>query len=497
MSAHLTPLDATFLELEQADDSAHMHIGGIMVFEESEGADGPPSREEFCEYLASRLGDLPRYRQRLSQPHTGGLSWPLWEEDPDFDLSRHVARAALPAPGGERELQEWVSGFFSVRLDRRRPLWEMVILEGLAGERWALATKTHHCMVDGVGSVDVGHLLLDTAPHARTGAAGAPRARITGPRRPAAGEAAQDGGGAPGALSRLARAADGLIPGETISQAARLGAHGVLHPREALHSASSALEMIVRDELRAAPHTSLNDPIGPHRRFEVVRVPLADLRAIKNGLGGTINDVVLAITAGGLRALLQSRQEELPLRGMRAMVPMNVRLASEHLALGNKVSSLFIELPVLEGDAVIRYLETVARSEALKSDGRQAVGTSAVIELAGLAPPVIHATVAQALYARRLFNLTITNVPGPQQTLYCFDSPLREIHPLVPLAADHAVGVAVLSYDGGAFFGVVADPDAVPDLDVMLEAMERGVAELREAAAEKQVRPPAGSRAGR
>ena len=481
MGEHLTPLDATFLELEQADESAHMHIGAIMVFDPP--ADGSlPTHEDFCRSLADRLELLPRYSQRLSSPHTGGLSWPEWIPDPSFSVKRHVTRAALPGPGGEDELQAWASGFYSQRLDRHRPLWEMVIVEGLQGGRWALATKTHHCMVDGVGAVDVGHLLLDTTPEIpelRT--AGPPR--ITGPGRA---EAARGEGASRdqrGALGRLAHAWEGLVPSETIAHAAQMGAHGVMHPREALRSARSAVEMIMREELRAAPRTSFNEPIGTLRRFEVVRVPLQDMRAVKNALGGTINDVALTITASGLRALLSARNEPLPERGLRAMVPMNVRLASEHLALGNKVSSMFIELPVLEADTVRRYAQTVANSRALKADGRQAQGTTAVIELAGLAPPLIHATVAQALYAKRLFNLTITNVPGPQQTLYSFASPLREIHPLVPLAAEHAVGVAVLSYDGNVFFGVVADPDAVPDLDVMLTAMAESAACLCEAAA--------------
>ena len=260
-----------------------------------------------------------------------------------------------------------------------------------------------------------------------------------------------------------------------------MGVHGALHPRDALFSARSALEVIVREELRGAPHTSLNGPIGTLRSFDVVRVPLADLKEIKNALGGTINDVALAITASGLRALLESRDEVLPV-GLRAMVPMNLRVASEHLALGNRVSSLFVELPVAEADLMRRYRETVARSASLKSDGQQAVGTTAMIEIAGLAPPVIHATLARALYATRLFNLTITNVPGPQQTLYAFGAPLREIHPLVPLAAEHAVGVAVLSYDGNVFFGVAADRDTVPDLDVLVSAMERSLEELLSAA---------------
>jgi diacylglycerol O-acyltransferase len=477
MSEHLTALDGTFLELEEADESAHMHIGLVMVFDPQPDG-GPPSREELCRHLASRLRQLPRYRQRLSEPHTGGLSWPEWEDDPAFDLGKHVARAALPRPGGHEEMMEWASGFFSQRLDRHRPLWEMAIVEGLADGRWALATKTHHCMVDGVGAIDIGHLLLDTTPDAVSTPNATPDA-VTGAPPPLSA----------GPLARLARAWAGLLPAETMLHAAQMGAHGALHPREALHSARSALDIIVREELRAAPRTSLNGPIGTRRRFEVVCLPLADLKEIKNSLGGTINDVVLALTASGLRALLVSRGEALPAGGLRAMVPMNVRAASEHLALGNRISSLFVELPVAQADPVRRYRETVALSQALKSDGGQADGTTAVIELAGLAPPVIHATIGQALYATRLFNVTVTNVPGPQQTLYAFGTALREVYPLVPLAAEHSVGVAAASYDGSVFFGVVADRDTVGDLDVLLSTLGASVEELRSAARAEQVVP--------
>jgi WS/DGAT/MGAT family acyltransferase len=487
MSEHLTPLDATFLELEQADESAHMHIGGIMVFDPLPSG-GLPSLEELCRHLADRLGQLPRYGQRLSEPHTGGLSWPEWEDDPAFDIGRHVARAALPPPGGYEELAEWSSGFFSQRLDRHRPLWEMALVEGLADGRWALAHKTHHSMVDGIGSVDVGHLILDatadgapTAPSSPSSASGpsgggAPSS-LGANRQPSGGHPT-----APGPLASLAHAWAGLLPVDTIVHAAQMGARGALHPREALRSARSAIDLIVHEELHAAPRTSLNRPIGTRRRFDVVRVPLADLKEIKSSLGGTINDVVLTVTASGLRALLQSRGEALPAEGLRAMVPMNVRVASEHLALGNRISSLYVDLPVAEADPVRRYRETVTRSGSLKSDGQQAAGTTAVIELAGLAPPVIHATLARALYATRLFNVTITNVPGPQQTLYAFGAPLREIHPLVPLAAERTVGVAALSYDGSVFFGVVADRDTVPDLKVLLSALGASVEELMSAA---------------
>ncbi len=483
MSEHLSALDATFLELEQADESAHMHIGTIMVFDPRPDG-GSHSREELCQHLVSRLAELPRSRQRLSQPHTGGLSWPEWEEDPAFDIGRHVARAALPAPGGDEELGEWASGFFSVRLDRHRPLWEMALVEGLADGRWALATKTHHCMVDGVGSVDVGHLLLDVTPDAAPAAPSSPSAAsgASGGHAPSSLDvhrptsAAQPS--ASGSLASLARAWAGLLPVETILHAAQMGAHGVLHPREALRSARAALSIIVHEELRAAPHTSLNGPIGTRRRFDVVRVPLADLKEIKSSLGGTVNDVVLTATTSGLRALLESRGEALPAGGLRAMVPMNLRAASEHLALGNRISSLYVELPVAEADPVRRYHETVARAKSLKSDGQQAAGATAMIEITALAPPVIHATIAQALYATRLFNVTVTNVPGPQQTLYAFGAPMREVYPLVPLAAEHAVGVAAASYDGNVFFGVVADRDTVPDLEVLLSAVGASIGEL-------------------
>src|ERR1019366_3949114 len=274
MSEHLTALDATFLELEQADESAHMHIGGVLVFDPLPDG-GAPSPEELCQHLAGRLGQLPRYRQRLSEPHTGGLSWPEWEDDPAFDIGRHLTRAALPAPGGYEELQEWASGFFSQRLDRHRPLWEMAMVEGLADGRWALAHKTHHCMVDGVGSVDVGRERREWRPAPSSFDANRPMS-IAQPT-------------APGPLASLAHAWAGLLPVDTIVHTAQMGAHGMLRPREALRSARAALAVIVSEELHAAPRTSLNVPIGTRRRFDVVRVPLADLKEIKSSLGGTLN----------------------------------------------------------------------------------------------------------------------------------------------------------------------------------------------------------------
>ena len=352
--------------------------------------------------------------------------------------------------------------FFSHRLDRTRPLWEMVLVDGLDEGRWALATKTHHCLVDGVGSVNVTDLLLDAEPKPkRRGGTEAPPVH------------SQAGGGlasrVPDAVAELAR---------TGARAASGGAHLALHPRETLERSRAMAELIVRDELISAPHTSLNEPIGSTRRFEIVRASLPELKAIGHALGGTFNDVVLAACTTGLRNLLLSRGEEPPAAGLRAMVPMNVREASEQLALGNRVSSLFVELPVAEPGPRERLDMIVERTRKLKS-GRAALGADTLLDLTSLAPPVLHATLASSMYATRLFNVTITNVPGSKTPLYAYGSQLREVHPLVPLAASHAVGIAIVTYNEGVVLGLAADRDSTSDLHVLKEGIEEGFAELR------------------
>ena len=474
MSDHLTPLDATFLELEQVDEAAHMHIGGALVFDPR--ADGSiPTLGEVCRHLDSRLGHLPRYRHRLSEPRTGGLRWPSWEDDERFHLASHVRHATLPRPGGESELCEWLGDYWSHRLDRHRPLWEVVLVDGLADGRWALVTKTHHALVDGVGSVDAGYLMLDDSP-------AAPDEPDTHAPLAAQGPARRDDASR-GKRSQLADALRWMP--EHALRAARGGAEIALHPRKALEMlerSRAAAEEMLRDEVRRAPPCSLNCDMGGTRSFAVVRVPLTDLKNTKSKLGGTVNDVALAAVTGGLRSLLLSRGEELPAAGLRAMVPMNVRDASEKLALGNKVSSLFVNLPVAKVTPAGRYRAVTEEAEQLKG-GNQAVGTSTIISLAGLAPPAVHAGIARTLYATRLFNVTVTNVPGPQVTLYALGARLREILPLVPLAAEHAVGVAIFSYDGNVVFGINAATDAVPDLAVLRDGIADELESLRELAA--------------
>ena len=481
MSDHLTPLDATFLELEQLDEGATMHIGGVMVFDPPDSG-GAPSVEEVRDDLAGRLAALERYTQRLSAERTGGLSWPRWERDPRFDVANHIQHVALPHPGSDEELCAWAGDFFSHRLDRTRPLWEMALIEGLEEGRWALAHKTHHSLIDGVGSVGVARLLLDGADGAAPAAAAQPL----------------DGNGLERSwYERLPRPSDTLADlARTGAHAAEAGLHAALHPRETFERTLSLAELIVRDELIPAPHTSLNGPIGANRRFAIVRADLGELKAIGHALGGSVNDVVLAACTAGLRELLLSRDEALPQDGLRAMVPMNVRKASEQLDLGNKVTSLFVELPVAEPDSEARLRKIAARTHELKSSGA-ATGASAMIDLAGFAPPILHAMIARSLYATRLFNVTITNVPGPQFPLFGLRCRLREIHPLVPLAADHSVGIAIFSYDGGVVFGLSADRDSTPDLDALRAGIEQDLRDLRSLGATQSPPGPNGTRRAR
>ncbi len=458
----LTALDATFLELEQADDSALMHIGATLVFGPLPGG-GTPAIGELRAHLEQRLDLLPRYRQKLDAPRTGGLAWPSWERDQRFEIAAHVRHATLPAPGEERELLSWVSDYYSHRLDRNRPLWEMVLLDGLANGRWALVTKTHHCLVDGVGSVAVGDLMFDAEPVAHKQSASHP-ARIAAVEATGHGWLPQ-----PPAPVRL-------VAGTSLA-AARAGAHALMHPREALERSREVIDLLVREELIAAPRSSINVPIGATRRVATARVELGELQAIRSALGGKINDIVLCAATGALRELLQARGEECPRRGLRAQVPVNIRRATDDGELGNKVSSLFIELPVAEPDPLRRYELVRDAAEKRKASG-QALGANTVLGLTELAPPVLHASLARLLYAKRLFNITITNVPGAPQRRYAFGAPMLDVVPIVPLAAEHALGITAVSYAGQLMFGLCADRAAVPDLNVLKDGIVNTLREL-------------------
>ncbi|MGE5281719.1 MAG: WS/DGAT/MGAT family O-acyltransferase [Chloroflexota bacterium] len=458
MADHLTPLDAAFLELEEGDAAAHMHVGWAMLCDPCPQG-GAPSLADVQALLDERLELLPNFLCRLSSPRVGRLDWPTWERDEELDLANHIRHATLPAPGGEAELHEWIGDFYSHRLDRAHPLWEMILLDGLEGDRWALVAKVHHCLIDGISGASVTTVVLDAEPEPEPGSKGV---------LAAAGLAGNGSGEEhPGTLGRLAAGA-------------RAGVDAALHPRKLrplLDRSRALADLLIRDELHGAPQTSLNVEISGVRRFDATAAPLADLKQIKRQLGGTVNDVVLAATAGGLRRLFAQRGEEVE-DCVRAMVPVSLRQAGESLALGNRVSSLFVELPVAEPDPLLRYHRIAAASEDLKRAG-QAGGAEALMELAGAAPPLIHGVAARIAFAPRLFNLTVTNVPGPPLTLYALGAPVRRVLPLVPIFSGHAVGVAAVSYDGQVSFGLNADRGRVPDLAELRSGIEDSLDELR------------------
>jgi diacylglycerol O-acyltransferase len=458
MGQRLSMLDTMFLDLEQHDDSAHMHIGAALIFDALPRG-GTPDAEAVRDHVRERLGGLPRYAQRLSAPHAGPLTWLTWEPVDGFDLATHVHHATLPPPGGDAELREWLADFWSHRLDRHAPLWEMTLLDGLDGGRWALATKTHHCLVDGVGSWDIGYALLDLAPDAP------PPAAIAAASAPERQGDSGDGG------------AFWLTPG-LVARGARAGFGVARHPREALDRVRSAVDLLVREEIIAAPESSLNGELGGTRLFEVVRFALDDVKAVKRERGGTLNDVVLALCAGGLRQLLLSRGDALPEKGIRAQIPVNLRAQDREHALGNELTSLFVELPVAEPDPIVRYDTVVERAEAFKAS-TQGTGGKAIVDLADVSPPIVGDLLARPMFGGpRVFNLTITNVPGPQERLYAMGAPMVELLPLVPLFGGHAVGIAVISYAGQMVFGLNADRLAAPDVAVLAEGIERSFAEL-------------------
>lgn len=463
MGEQLSMLDTMFLELEQFDESAHMHIGAALVFDPLPDG-GTPEIAALREHVGERIEMLPRFTQQLSASQAGSLTWLTWEPAEGFDLDSHLHRATLPAPGGEAELYEWLGDFWSHRLDRYRPLWEMTLIDGLEGGRWALATKTHHCLVDGVGSVDIGNALLDTSPDGR-------------PERSKPPHGGED--------SRAAQEQQGhgrfwLSPG-LVMRGARAGIGAALHPRESFDRVRAATELIVREEVIGAPSSSLNGPMSGTRLFATVRLDLDDVKEMKTRLGGTVNDVVLAICAGGLRHLLLSRGDELPERSLRAQVPVNIRREDKEHSLGNELTSLFVELPVDEADPLTRYRRVVERAEQLKA-GSQRAGGKTIVDVADLGPPLAGALLARSMFGgTRMFNLTITNVPASRERLYALGAPLVDVLPLVPLFAGHTIGIAVVSYSGQMVFGLNADRVGASDVGVLAEGIERSFAELREA----------------
>ena len=451
----LSATDASFLHEER--ESSHMHVGAIALFE------GPaPAREEFTEHLQSRLHLVPRYRQKLSFPRFE-MGRPFWIDDPRFNIDYHVRQTALPAPGSLDQLRQLAGRIFSQRLDRSKPLWEIWLVQGLEGDRVALISKTHHALVDGVSGVDIATVLFDLAPVPGE----IPPEEEPWAPAPEPSDAELVAEGIKGIVRTPARLAGGAVsalssPGSTLGGA-----------REALEGVGE----VAWAGLNPAPDVPLNVPIGPHRRVVWVQSELADLKAVKNGLGGTVNDVFLAVVAGGLGKWLRSRgirTEGLELRGL---VPVSIRSDDEHGALGNRIAAMRGPLPVYAEDPVERLKIVREAMQGIK-ESKQALGAEVIAGFNDFAPPTLLAMASRLNFSTRLFNLIVTNVPGPQFPLYMMGREMIEIVPVAFLPENHALAIAAMSYNGKLDFGLLGDYDAMPDLEDLGESLAESLAEL-------------------
>ena len=452
----LSGLDASFLHLERGP--AHMHVASTTLFEGP-----PPDYVEFRDHLASRLHLVPRFRQKLRfVPYAQGR--PLWVDDPQFNIDYHVRHTALPEPGGEAELLDLAARVFSQRLDRSKPLWEMWLVDGLEGGRFAIVGKSHHCLVDGVSGVDLSTVLYDASPEPSP-----------------AGE--QEQWAAAPEPSDAELLADAWVERVTTPAEIVRGARRVFRgPRRAARATVDALEAagaLARSGL-GAPSSPLNVEIGPYRRFATVSADLGEVKQVKNAVGGTVNDVVLAVVAGALGRYLRGRGHSTH-DDLRAMVPISVRGDDEHGSLGNRVSSFLAPLPV----GITDPLERLARVSETMGDlkqSKQAVGATLMTELTDFAPPTIAGQAARLQPRQRFFNLVVTNIPGPQFPLYLLGRRVEAVFPMVPLARRQALCFGILSYDGQLNFGLVGDFDAMPDLGSLAGDLEATLAETYAAA---------------
>jgi diacylglycerol O-acyltransferase len=431
-----------------------MHVGGVASFEGP-----PPNPEDVLGMVRARLHMVPRFRQKLALV-PWGLGRPVWVDDAHFNLEYHVRHTALPRPGDDAQLKRLVARIMSQQLDRSKPLWEIWLAEGLAHDGFALISKTHHCLIDGISGADIMSVLLDTGLD--------PPAIEAQPWHPAP-EPSQEELIVDALAERLTSPAEVI---RTI-QTAAMDRHNVVN--RVLESAK-ALGAFIGNSF-AAPPSSLNQPVGPHRRFETVLVELDSFKRIKNSFGGTVNDVVLAVVAGGLRSLLEARREPVDGVQFRAMVPVSVRADQERGALGNRIAALWATLPVAEPDPVARLREVQRVMEDVKASD-QAVGAQVLTTLSEYAPPTILAQAARLIARQRAFNLVVTNVPGPQFPLYCLGREMKEVYPVLPLSENTTLGVALFSYNGSVGFGLLGDYDSAPDIGVLAEGIEKSLAEL-------------------
>jgi diacylglycerol O-acyltransferase / wax synthase len=455
----MSPIDAIFLHAE--DGVTHMHIGSCSIF-----AGPSPSIGEITELIESKLPLLARYRQKVRFV-PAGLGHPVWVDDPNFNLSYHVRHSALPSPGDEHDLENLMGRLMSQELDRTRPLWEVWVIEGLPADRWALITKVHHCMVDGISGTDLMAVLLDTDRAART----QPLQPWTASPEPS------DTWLTVHALARLA-----WTP---THQFAAWRAAG-LHPRRAFNQLSDVaggLRSFATRMLTPTKPALADGAIGAHRRWAAGRCTMDDIKTVRNAFGGSMNDVVLSAITGAFRALLITRGD--PVEGvvLRSLVPVSVRHADDH-TWNNQVSLIIAELPVGIADPVVRLEAVHAHMAGLKTSHQVTAG-EAVVATAEFIPPVLLALGARAAMTmlrkspQRTINTVTTNVPGPQFPLYALGCEMLEYLPFVPLSEGVPIGVAILSYNGQVTFGITGDYDAAPDVHFMAEQIEAEVTTLR------------------
>ncbi len=456
----LTALDSTFLHLED-HSAAHMHVASVMVFDGT-----APTLQELIDHVLGRLHLVPRYRQRLAYvPFDQGR--PVWTDDPHFNPYYHIRHTALPRPADDASLKRLAGRLFSQRLDRSKPLWEIWLVQSMSGGRFALIAKTHHALVDGISGVDITTVLFDTA-------------REPAPVAPATPWSAKP---LPGRAKLLGEA---LVERSTVPAEMVRGARALLRaPRRAASQVKNGLTSVGATTLAGinspAPPSPFNVDIGPHRRYTFLDADLATLKAIKDSLGGTLNDAVLASVSLALGRYLRSHGHDTEDLVLKAMVPVSVRSKAQRGTLGNQVAAMWAPLPVgVENPAECLHKIATAMEELKKSG--QAVGAQVLTNLAGFAPPTILSQAARLQARQPFFNLVVTNVPGPQFPLYLLGRRLHVLYPVVPLAQRQALGIAVMSYDGHLGFGLLGDYDALADLDMIAFDLQWAIAALARAA---------------
>jgi diacylglycerol O-acyltransferase len=460
----LSALDASFLYLEKPN--VHMHVAGLGILDPSTRSDGRFTEADLARLITERIHLVPRFRQKVAAPPFGA-GRPVWVDDQDFDLSFHLRRTALPSPGGRRELAEFIQRVHSRPLDRTKPLWEMYLIEGLEDGYVAVLSKSHHAMIDGMGGMDLASVMFDFTPEPQR-----MRPQTWKPKpEPSSGELLVEA-----LADQITHPVQSLYEGAT---------RAVRTPAEVLRRAAAILGGLGSlMALGPAPAGPFNVPIGPNRRFAMAEVPVVEVKAVKDALGGTINDVVLAAVAGTLRRLLQHRGEKVKGLELRAMVPVSTRDDSRQMVLGNQVSMFFVSLPVGVADPIRRLRRLTAATKELKSS-HQAVAATAIMNTARWAPPTLHGLAARLVARQRFVNLVISNVPGPQVPLYLDGARLQVAFPVMPLGETTALSVAVTSLSGVMGFGFTTDWDTGADIDVLAGGLLESFDELKKAAEAK------------